>query len=242
MVPEVGERAPLAPGGPLGVQPDQHHEEWDQRHRQPDDQAGHPVREQDAPGHHRRDDGRDQQGGQVAAEVALQTVESAGRERRDLAAARQVRPARSQPKHVVEQLAAQLADDVRGRPVRRGLATPGQERASEHHGEQRQQRHGERVQPGAAEEGGVDRPGQQLGLHHDQHAGGDTDRGGQPDEPPGRGRVPQQASVERLHLATPRATVRTARTCPQPRAARRTRPPRCAARTRACAAARRRSS
>ena len=35
VVPEVGKRAPLTPGGPLGLQPDQHHEQRDQRHGQP---------------------------------------------------------------------------------------------------------------------------------------------------------------------------------------------------------------
>ena len=122
VVAEHGQGPPLPPRGALGVQPDEDHEDRDERHRQADDHPGQQVGEQDPTrddgGHHRGDE----QGGQVAAEVPLQPVQAAGGQRGELPGRGEAAVPWAQPQGVGDQLRPQLADHVGGRAVGGHLA------------------------------------------------------------------------------------------------------------------------
>ena len=199
VVAQHRQRPPLAPGRPLGVQPDEDHEQRDERHGQPDDHPGERVGDQDPD----RDGGRhhrgDEQRGQVAAEVALEPVEPAGGQRGQLTGRRQVGVAGAEPQDVRDQGGPQGAHDVGRRAVRGDLARPREPGPDGHHREHAEQGGAEVAQARPAEERGAQHPGQQLGLHHHQTRGRYGEGGGRDDEPPrGRG-VPQQPWVEGSH-------------------------------------------
>ena len=144
VVAEHGEGAPLAAGGSLGVQPDQDHEDRDQRHGHRDDQPGHPVGEQDPGRHDGGYDRGDQQGRQVAAEVAVEPVEAAGGQRGQLAGRGQPGVPGRQPQDVGDEPGPQLTDHIGCRPVRGELARPGQHGPAGDHHEKAQQHRRER--------------------------------------------------------------------------------------------------
>ena len=205
VVAEHGERAPLPARGPLGVQPDEDHEDRDQGHRERDDQPGHPVGCEDPHGHDGRHHGGDQQRREVAAEVALHPVEAAGGQRGQLPGGWQVAVAGAQAQHVLDELRAQLPDDVGRRTVGRHLAGPGEGRAAgDHHGEPDQQRR-QVGEAGAAEERACDAAGDQLGLHQHQARGRHRDGRGEHDERARGRRVAQQPGIERPHADGARA-------------------------------------
>ena len=88
-----------------------------------------------AAGHHRGDE----QGGQVAAEVALEPVEPAGGQRGQLTGRRQVGVAGAEPQDVRDQGGPQRAHDVGRRTVRGDLARPRQPGPDGHHREHAEQ-------------------------------------------------------------------------------------------------------
>ena len=125
VVPEHGQRAPLAAGGPLGVQPDEDHEDRDEGHGEADDEPGEPVGDQDPQRDRGGHDGRHQQGRQVAAEVALQPVEPHGwRQRGELARGRHPGMAWAQPQDVRDERGAQLAHGAASADARWAATSP----------------------------------------------------------------------------------------------------------------------
>ena len=193
------QRAPLAPGRPLGVQPDEDHEQRDERHGQPDDHPGQRVGDQDPDRDGGRDHRGDEQRGQVAAEVALEPVEPAGGQRGQLAGRRQAGVAGAEPQDVRDQGGPQGAHDVGRRTVRGDLARPRQPRPDGHHREHAEQGGAKVAQACPAEERVLSTPASSWACTITRPAVATASAAGRDDEPP-RGRsVPQQPRVEGSH-------------------------------------------
>ena len=130
--------------------------------------------------------GPDQQLRQVAAEIPVEAVDAAARQRGQLPGGREPGVARPQPQHMVDQAARSAATtDAAARwaatsPPQPSAALPRTTTA-------RASSAGSAPQPGAAEERVGDRPREQPGLgdHQQRRAGGQC--GGEGDRAPRRG-------------------------------------------------------
>ena len=143
---------------------------------------------------------REQQGRQVAAQVAVEGVHPAGGERAELPVRREAGVARAEAQRVLDELRAQLGPDPGAGAHRRGLGGPHEHRpADDHDHEPAEQRceDRERLPPG---EGPGDHLGEQDGLGDDEARGDHACRGRERHEGADGADPAQQAGVERPHV------------------------------------------
>ena len=151
--------------------PDQRHEQRDQRQRSGDDQRRDPILRRDRGKHGDRNDHRQKQLREIQLEVAVERVDAARREDRELAGAPLARADRAQSAHSREQCRAQLGLGTRRGPIGNELTHPGEGGACDDDKQQDLQREAECGDPLAAGERGPDDVRQQPRLRDDQQRG-----------------------------------------------------------------------
>ncbi len=201
VVREAGETAPLTVHPGLGGQPDQHHEERDQRQRRGDDRGRDPVRAEDPGQQHHRHHHREGELRQVAGEVVVQRVDPPGGVRGQLAGAPPLQVAGAERGGVVQQPPAQHRLDPGHRPMGRQLGQPGHRRPPERGGGEQQQRGGQLPEPLAALEAADHDLGDQRGLAEHQHRAGRAEQHRAGQEGPGAAGVRQEPGVDGLHVS-----------------------------------------
>ena len=196
---QPGQAGPLRAGLPVGVPPDERHEQRDQRqgdqHDDPTGQVGAEHVDQHDHGHHHRQ----HQLRQVAGQVGVQRLDPGGRQHGEPPPVLTGAPARAQRRGVQHQVPAQPGGDRRRAAPGEFLRGPGQRRPDRDDHCQRAQPAGDLVRAGPADDDVGQNPGQQDRLHHDDHRGGHTQCHRQPDQPAHAGGVAGQARVEGSH-------------------------------------------
>ncbi len=214
MAGEPVERAELAIHVLARARPHERHEQRNQRDRRRNDQRRDPVVGQDSRDHDHRHDHRQQQLWQVQREVAVERVDAAAREDRQLAAALLARAVQAQIGNARQQRGAQLGLGLSRGPGGRKLGPPRERRACQHHPEQRQQRSAQLAQALGGGERAGDHVRQQPRLRDDQQRAEHAERYRQEQEAPRRARITQQAPVDGPHAQI--MTESPCPACPQP--------------------------
>jgi hypothetical protein len=199
---------PLPAGPRLRRQADEHHEDRQQRQRERHDQARRPVGQPDADHDQRGDDAAHHQLRQVAGEVRVESVDSAGGELGQLGAAPLPQPARPQLGDPTQQRGAQLGLHGCGRPGRDELLRPGEDRAPDDNAGQQDEIATDLGGAGTAEEDRGDGVRDHVGLDDDAAGTEHPEDHCELDERPRGPAMAQQARVEGSHPVTSRAAPR----------------------------------